>query len=138
MVDYTYYEGDSFFRPGYRFNLSFTDPAYEKNYYRIRVRKGGWIFNRPADLVTFDDADHNGQVIQVRLHNQYYLEEGDMATLELMSIDRKAWEYFTTLNEVVNAGPGSPAPANPQSNFTNNALGYFYAWSCTRMEVMIE
>lgn len=137
-VSYSYYEGDNFFRPGYRFNVTFTDPGETKNYYRIRVYRNGYIFNRINDLVVFDDTDLNGRSVTVRLHSQYYLEEGDPATLELLSVDRQAWEYFKTLNETVNASPGTPSPANPSSCYTNGALGYFYAWSYSRMTVFVE
>jgi hypothetical protein len=137
-ISYSYYSGDSFFRPGYRFNLSFTDPPEEKNYYRIRVYRNNYLFNRVNDLVVFDDSDRSGQTITVHLHSQYYLDEGESAILELMSIDRQAWEYFTSLGEVVKANPGSPAPANPVTNFSNGALGYFYTWSYSRQTVLIE
>ena len=137
-VSYTYYAGDSFFRPGYRFNVSFYDPPEKRNYYRIRVYKNRYLFNRPNDLVVFDDTDMDGSLINVRLHSQYYVEKGESIVLELMSIDRWSWEYFTSLREIVNAGPGSPAPANPVSNFSNGAMGYFYAWSYSRKTVIIE
>jgi hypothetical protein len=137
-VSYSYYAGDSFFRPGYRFNVTFTDPPEEKNYYRIKVYRNNYLFNRVNDLVVFDDTDRNGETITVHLHSQYYLDEGEAAVLELMSIDRQAWEYFSSLGEVVKDNPNSPAPANPVTNFTNGALGYFYAWSYHRKTVVIE
>jgi len=137
-ISYSYYEGDSFFRPGYRFNLMFKDTPGEKNYYRVRVYKNGYLFNRPNDLVVFDDADHDGKPITVRLHSQYYVEKGETAVFELLSIDRHAWEYFRSFGDLLNAGPDSPAPANPVSNFNNNAMGYFYAWSYSRKEVVVE
>ncbi len=137
-VTYTWYDGDEIFRPGYRFIVAVNDPAGENNYYRIRMYKNGYLFNRANDIVVFDDTDFNGQAINVRMHNQYYLEKGETAIVELMSIDRQAWQYFTTLNEAVNAGPGSPAPSNPVSSFTNGAQGYFYAWTYDRKVVVIE
>lgn len=137
-ITYSYYDGDDFFRPGYRFSVTFTDALEKKNYYRIRVYKNAYLFNRPGDMVVFDDTDRNGQAITVRLHNQFYLEKGEAVVLELMSVDRQAWEYFTSLSEAINATPGSPAPANPVSSFTNGALGYFYAWSYNRKRVVIE
>lgn len=137
-VSYSYYAGDSFFRPGYRFNLQFKDPPGVKNYYRVKVYKNGYLFNRPNDLVVFDDADLDGKSMTIRLHSQYYLEKGEKAVFELLSIDRHAWEYFRSFGDLLNAGPDSPSPANPVSNFNNKAMGYFYAWSCSRKEVMIK
>ncbi len=137
-ISYSYYEGDSFFRPGYRFHLSLTDPPGVKNYYRIRVFKNKYLFNRPNDLVGFDDTDNEGKTIKVNLHSQYYLETGETVMIELLSIDRQAWEYFTTFADLVNTGPDSPAPANPVSSFSNGTLGYFYAWSYSRKLVTVE
>ena len=137
-VSYSFLEGDSFFRPGYRFNVTVADPPGGKNYYRIRVYKGGYLFNRPNDLVVFDDTDMDGQLITVRLLSQFYIEEGESLTFELLSIDREAWRYFTSYADLLNAGPDSPAPANPVSHFTEGALGYFYAWSSSRMVVIVS
>ena len=137
-ITYSYYDGDKFFRPGYRFNVSFSDPPGKKNYYRIRVYKNNYLFNRVQDLVVFNDSDHDGKTITVKLHSQYYLQGGETVMLELMSIDRKAWEYFTTFADLINAGPGSPAPANPVSSFTNGAQGYFYTWTYSRKQVTVE
>lgn len=137
-ISYHYFEGDSFFRPGYRFHLTLSDPPGVKNYYRIRVYKNNFLFNRPNDLVVFDDTDQDGKTITVKMHNQYYLNSSETVMIELLSIDRQAWEYFTTFADLINTGPGSPAPSNPVSSFTNGAQGYFYAWTYHRKMVTIE
>jgi hypothetical protein len=138
-ISYSYYEGDNFFRPGYRFNISFSDPPGIKNYYRIKAYSETFYFhNRPHDLVVFNDTDLDGKTIAVQLQSQYFMDPGETAIFELLSIDRQAWEYFTTFNDLISAGPGSPAPANPVSSFNNNAQGYFYAWSYSRKSVTIK
>jgi hypothetical protein len=55
-----------------------------------------------------------------------------------MAIDENAFLYFTTFRDMANTNPGSPAPANPISNFSNGALGYFSAWSFEEKEIIIE
>jgi hypothetical protein len=46
-----------------------------------------------------------------------------------LSVDQGVYTYFYTLNQ--NTGRNSGAPANPVSNITNGALGYFNAYSVT-------
>jgi hypothetical protein len=132
------YSGEAlFFEGGYRILLYFSDPPEKKNYYRVKVYKNGVQFNNAGDIIVFDDSSLDGKGIQVRLRGQIFAA-GDTARIELFSIDRNAWEYFTTLRDMTNANPGSPAPANPLSNFSNGALGYFSASSSDSKEIIIE
>jgi hypothetical protein len=126
-----------FFEGGYRLLLYFSDPPDEGNYYRIKVHKNGELFNDVDDLIVFDDSGLNGKGIQVTLRRQLF-DMGDTASVQLMSIDENAFHYFTTFREMANTNPGSPAPANPISNFSNGALGYFSAWSFDKQSIMIE
>jgi len=126
-----------FFEGGYRLLLYFSDPPAEGNYYRIKVHKNGVLLNDVDDLIVFDDSGLNGKGIQVTLRRQLF-DLGDTASVQLMSIDENAFLYFTTFREMANTNPGSPAPANPISNFSNGALGYFSAWSFEEKEIIIE
>jgi hypothetical protein len=126
-----------FFEGGYRLLLYFSDPPAEGNYYRIKVYKNGELFNDVDDLIVFDDSRLNGKGIQVTLRRQLF-DIGDTAYVQLISIDENAFTYFTTFRDMANTNPGSPAPANPISNFNNGALGYFSAWSFTEKERIIE
>lgn len=57
-------------------------------------------------------------------------ETGDSVFVELASIDYPTYLYFKTLQDAISgAGFASAAPANPVTNFSNGALGYFGAWS---------
>jgi len=136
-LNYRYYTGERFYDDGYQINLYFSDPPEQKNYYRIKVYKNGQLENDINDLIVFDDSEIDGKTIQVRLRRQIFTQ-GDTARIEFLSIDEGAWRYFTTFSEVVNANPGSPSPANPVSNFDNNALGYFSAWSYDYKKIIIK
>lgn len=125
-----------FFEGGYRLLLYFSDPPDEENFYRIKVSKNGELLSSTDDLIVFDDSGLDGRAIQVRLRRQLF-DIGDTAKVQLMAIDEKAFIYFTTFREMANTNPGSPAPANPVSNFSNGALGYFSAWSLTEKEIVI-
>jgi hypothetical protein len=136
-LSYEYQNGARFFDGGYRILLYFSDPPGEENFYRVKVHKNGELLNEVGDLIVFDDNRLDGKGIQVRLRGQLF-DAGDTARVQLLTIDRNAWRYFTTFREMASLNPGSPAPANPASNFTNGALGYFSAWSGDEKEIIIE
>ena len=136
-LSYTYYNGNNFFDGGYRLRLYFADPAEEDNYYRIKVFKNGTLENAVNDLIVFDDSALDGKIIEVTLRGQSFTA-GDKADVQLISLDKNAYEYLSTLRDLANTNPGSPAPANPISNFSNGALGYFSAWSHDSKDILIE
>ncbi len=136
-LSYDYQPEARFFDGGYRVLLYFSDPPKVENYYRVRVTKNGKPFNSVSDIIVFDDSRLDGKGIQVRLRGQTFAK-GDTAKIELLSVDKNVWLYFSTLREMANANPGSPAPSNPISNFNNGALGYFSAWSGDEKEIIIE
>ncbi len=135
-IAYEYQQEQIFFEGGYRVLLYFTDPGEEENYYRVKLYKNGERFDEVDDLIIFDDSSLDGKSIQVRLRGQLF-EPQDTVKVELLSIDYNAWEYFSSLREVANLNPGSPSPANPLSNLSNGALGYFSAWTSSTRELII-
>lgn len=136
-LGYTYYTGNNFFDGGYRVKLYFADPIDEANYYRIKVSKNGKLENEAGDLIVFDDSALDGKIIEVTLRGQSFTA-GDTAAVQLITLGKHAYEYLSTLRDLANTNPGSPAPANPISNFSNGALGYFSAWSHESKDILIE
>lgn len=136
-LGYEYESEGRFFEGGYRPILLFADPADTENYYRVKVYRNGVLFNSRDDIIIFEDSDLNGRGVQVRLRRQL-LDAGDTLKVQLYSIDRNTWEYFNSLRDLINLNPGSPAPANPVSYFTNGAMGYFSAWTLSEKEVTVE
>jgi hypothetical protein len=132
-----YYENSPFFEEGYYVNVYLSDPFGFNNYYRLKYSKNGELQNRIEDLILFDDRYVDGNVIEVTLFNQPF-ERNDTVTLQLISLDEGAYEYLRTFQELVNNNPGSAAPANPNTNLSNGALGYFSAWSSTIKTAIIR
>lgn len=110
----------------------FKDPP-EKNYYRIRVFKNDSINTQNYRL--FDDQYTNGSQTELRVARA---EKGADYRVELMSIDKPTYNYYRTLEDVLYTNPffGS-TPANPNTNLSNGALGYFgaYAVSVKTIEI---
>jgi hypothetical protein len=98
----------------------FVDPM-EKNYYRVRVFRNDSINNQSYRL--FDDQYTNGQMTELRVSNAV---AGNTYRIELLSIDRQTYSYYRTLDDLLYTNPffGS-TPANPDTNLSNGALGYF-------------
>ncbi len=136
-VTWEYDEGKSFFDAGYYLNVWFFDPPSIQNYYRIQVYRNGLLKRSMDDLIVFNDRYVDGNKVNISLFNDpYYLN--DTVLVQLISLDKNAYDYFNTLGELINTNPGSAAPANPNTNFSNGALGYFSAWSSDTLEVIIR
>ena len=132
-----YYEDSPFFEPGYYLNVYLSDPPGIKNFYRIKYSLNGKLQNTIEDLILFDDRYVDGNPIEVNLFNQPF-ELNDTISLQLISLDEGAYEYLRTFQELVNSNPGSAAPANPNTNLSNGALGYFSAWSSVKKSAVIK
>jgi len=136
-LSYQLYDRIAFFDRGYRLMLYFSDPPEVENFYRVKVYKNDTLQNDVSDLVVFDDTGLNGKYVEVTLRGQRF-DDGDTARVEFLTLDKTVYEYFSSLRELANTNPGSPAPANPISNFSNGALGYFSAWSYDSKDIVIE
>ncbi len=136
-VTWEYDEGSSFFDAGYYLNVWFSDPPSVENYYRIQIYRNGLLKRSMDDLIVFNDRYVDGNKVSISLFiDPYYLN--DTVRVQLISLDKKAYDYFNTLAELINTNPGSAAPANPNTNFSNGALGYFSAWSSDTLSVIIR
>ena len=135
----TYYfdDGFAFLNAGYVVKIYFVDPPEINNYYRIKIFENDTLKNNTEDLVIFDDRLIDGHSLEIILRGIIF-EPDDTVSIQLISLDEGAYEYFHTFQELINVNAGSAAPANPTSNISNGALGYFSAWSAHKKTVIIE
>jgi hypothetical protein len=104
----------------------YTDPAGTQNQYRYIVKLNNKLIreyvtddrftngNATSDLITFDGDG---------------VMEDDRVDIEMQCIDRNVFKYYYAISQV-NANNGPPvAPANPDSNIDNGALGVFSAYT---------
>jgi hypothetical protein len=68
-----------------------------------------------------------------------HFSTGDTVWVDLLSIDKASYDYFNTLNNILTSdrSPTSLAPANPNTNLTNGALGYFAAYSISSRMIIL-
>lgn len=115
-------------------SLNFKDPEDTDNYYRIIE----YINNTLKPGINIgNDKLYQGEMINYSLGSSALddntpLKTGDKVRVQLQSIDKDVFEYFRTSRG--NDGR-SASPANPVSNISNGALGYFSA--CSVREAMI-
>lgn len=119
-------------------NCVFNDPAGVPNYYRIVQ-----IYNQKTidRFEVFNDKYYDGNTVKytVSRNEDDRLKKGDSLKVELRSIDQPAYEYYFTLSSITEQnGPPSASPANPTTNITGGALGYFSAYSVSAKVVAVQ
>ena len=113
----------------------YQDPGNVKNYYRFTLSINGVP---SKNIFTFDDNFNNGkQVTRELLDFDLDAESGDLAEIELQCVDPVVYRYWQGLDQNENRGGASSTPANPVSNISNGALGYFSAHTRQREVVVI-
>jgi len=110
----------------------FTDP-HEKNFYRIKVITNDTINVESYRL--YDDEYTNGEKTDLQVKRA---KVGDICQIELISLDKYTYDYYRTLRDLIHSNPifGS-TPANPNTNLTNGALGYFGACAISAKTIII-
>ncbi len=117
--------------------MHWTDNAEQENFYRVLYALNDTIRRSRSDVFIFDDGFTNGNVAEIPLFVRSF-EVGDTVDIQFLSIDPKAYDYLLTLNTIIGNGQPSAAPANPNSNFTNGALGYFAIYNGDNERIIIE
>ncbi len=116
--------------------VRYHDPAGVANYYRFVMIKNGAI--RTRSFLVNDRGSDGETVNHILFGLSDSLGSGDRIQLDLQCVDRDIYEYFTALDRIIGEGAGqSLAPANPPTNFTNQPLGYFSAYSVRSQNMIV-
>ncbi|MGA7160345.1 MAG: DUF4249 domain-containing protein [Bacteroidota bacterium] len=129
--------------PGYDIYVSFKDPPEPGNYYRINATSSVVI---PTDSIDgrryrlYTDKLTNGNEMMERIRAGRLVVAGDTITISLYSIDKAAYDYFNTLNDILisDRAPTSLSPANPTTNISNGSLGYFAAYTIDTKWIVLK
>lgn len=108
----------------------YTDPAYKGNCYHYVEYVND---TETRDVFAFNDDFLNGQAIEFPLSGDRKLEKGDKVAIEMQSIDAHVYQYYNTLF----ASSTSATPANPVSNISGGALGYFSAHTSSLSKTIV-
>lgn len=121
--------------PSYLLDIIFSDNPFAENYYMVRIIRNDTLMKGYISLAS-DFFNNSGKIDYTEW--RYDFRSGDRATVELYSIDRDLFVYFSMINEATSPGIGFATPYNPRSNLRGNALGYFGSWSVTSDSIRIN
>lgn len=97
----------------------------EDNYLFKFYRNDSLIYTNPGDVYIFNDYGIGERIDGVA--SPVYYAPGDTARVEMYSISRDGYLFYNDLSSILNSDGGmfSPPPANPRSNISGGALGFF-------------
>ncbi|AZB32221.1 DUF4249 domain-containing protein [Chryseobacterium bernardetii] len=113
---------------GNRYLFSFTINDLSKKYISVlsdnlnNGQPNQWSLGLPND----DNKGRDHEVVP-----------GDVIHVEMQSIDTNIFTYYSALLQISD-GYGSVTPANPPSNISNGALGYFSAHTVRSLDFQIQ
>ncbi|NJO87920.1 MAG: DUF4249 domain-containing protein [Chloroflexia bacterium] len=112
----------------------YQDPANEKNYYRFLEYVDG---ERSTSIFISNDLLYDGQYVNQSLRSfsdDLKIEPGKKVEIVMMTIDSNVYDYFNSLSQISSGGGPNQTgtPANPITNITGGALGYFSACTIQR------
>jgi len=120
--------------PGSQFvAFGFYDVGGRKDFYKANL-----IINddRKPDIFITDDTFTDGQLNTALLGGpDLDVESGDVVIVEVDHIDEANYNYWYTLS--LNVSESTAAPANPDTNLSNGALGYFSAFARTTKQAIV-
>ncbi len=110
----------------------YQDPAGVPNYYVFRLYRNGRLTRGifvQSDQLT--DGQPNSRALNVQGPSpmEDNLVAGDSVRVDMQHVDAGVYEYFQSLNMLLQIGLASASPANPTSNFSGGALGYFSTYA---------
>jgi len=111
----------------------FTDPEVKGNYYLFKSQE----YSSIEKITLFSDYSVNGQVNNRTLNGTNY-SKNRKVKVEMQCIDEAVYNYFKAQNNPDNPESNTTVSANPPSNISNGALGYFSAHTTSQKEIIIQ
>lgn len=116
-------------------NVDFYDAVKNDNYFRLIQ------FVNNNRIVGFD-VTYNYFKVDGKINHKFFsnnrdeiMKSGDTLTVWVETIDKNVYDYFRTASSF---GNPTVTPANPLSNISNGALGYFNACAVEQISILIE
>ena len=115
----------------------FQDTPGISNYYQFTETINSKLL---AKTLIFDDRFSDGRYIILPLFtDSSYMKQGDAVSLSMYCIDKNTFQYLNELQQLVDGNPFNQAtPANPDSNISSGALGYFSAQTTQTKQAVVK
>lgn len=115
------------------------EPQDRVDHYLFKFYRNGELIKDYEEDIYFAEDEFIGEAIDdLPIAGFYALD--DLVKVEMYSITREAFIYYNDLFNLLNSDGGmfSPPPANPRTNLTNGALGYFQVSALATEEIVVE
>lgn len=114
-------------------NVLFQDPEEEKNFYRFIVRP---VDGKQQYSFIYNDRFNNGKKVVYNLSTvDMELKPRDSLFLDVITVDESTYAFWKGIQD---QNPGASNPANPPTNLSNGALGYFSAHTLKTIKLQVE
>jgi hypothetical protein len=123
----------------YQIILYAKEPQESVDFYYFKFYRDGLIdTDGDRNVYIFDDKVLGSSLDG--LPSPILFREGEVASVEIYSLTREQFVYFTDLANILNSDGGmfSPPPANPRSNISGGALGLFQVSGISRSSILID
>jgi hypothetical protein len=117
----------------YQIVCAWKDTATVDNYYRIKPYINNTFLS--DDYILVNDNYNNGDTILLVTIFEIY--PGDTLSLELLTVNKEYYSFFSDVNYTLSQGPNYTTPYNPKGNFSGSAVGYFGIYGLSRFELLI-
>lgn len=123
-------------------NISYKDPAGKGQYYRYVQYVNG---KKIKPIFTNSDDYTDGKQVEIKLwylvdedeNPEEEIKSGDTVRVDLLCIDTAAHKYWFSLFQSATGTSQSASPANPVTNISGGALGYFSAHTTQSRTVVV-
>lgn len=112
-------------------NIAYQDPPGKGQYYRYIQYING---NKGKPIFVNNDDYSDGKYVNTKLwylvdddEEDEKIKKGDTVMLDMLCIDAAVYKYWYSLNQSATGNSQSASPANPVTNISGGALGYFSA-----------
>jgi hypothetical protein len=115
------------------------EPQESKDYYLVKYyRNDSLTYNGDSDVYVLDDYGVGENIDGVP--SAILFGDEDLAEIEMFSLTRDGFLYYNDLVTIMNSDGGmfSPPPANPRSNFSNGALGFFQVSAASERSIVVD
>ncbi len=124
--------------PSFVVDCWFHDPPALGNYYGFRLYRNSTSVRDISNNPVVSDHLANGTFLH-ESQSDRSLALDDTVKIDLVSFDKTAFDFYNSLRQTLNTGnPFSAPPANPITNVSNGALGYFGAYSVTSKKIVLK
>jgi hypothetical protein len=114
------------------------EPKETTDYYLFKFyRNDSLTFTNPNDIYLLDDEALSESISG--FPGPVYYAEKDTARMDMFSVTRNGYVYYSDLTNLLfnDGGLFGPVPANPRSNISNGALGFFQVSAVISTQVIL-